>query len=106
VQLEFVITQHVRDEQLMKNQIELLNCGILYRYGGTIRLKVTKFDDLENKIIPFFSKYLIIGVKKKDFEDFCRIVTLMKNKAHLTKEGLNKIREIKAGMNKEIKSYN
>jgi hypothetical protein len=31
--------------------------------------------------------------------DFCKAAELMRNKAHLTWEGLSKIREIKSGMN-------
>jgi len=34
-----------------------------------------------------------------DFADFCKVAELMKNKAHLTQEGLEEIRQIKAGMN-------
>jgi len=62
---------------------------------------VTKFSDITEKIIPFFHKYSIVGVKALDFADFCLVAELMKNKAHLTLEGLDQIRQIKAGMNNE-----
>ena len=62
--------------------------------------RVTKFIDLTEKIIPFFSKYPILGVKAQDFEDFCLAANLMKEKRHLTEEGLKEIRKIKRGMNK------
>jgi hypothetical protein len=32
--------------------------------------------------------------------DFCKAADLMKNKAHLTKEGLDKIISLKSGMNR------
>jgi hypothetical protein len=51
------------------------------------------------KIIPFFKKYSITGIKSKDFTDFCIIVELMKNKKHLSFEGLEEIRKIKIGTN-------
>ena len=38
-------------------------------------------------------------MKALDFADFCRAAELMKEKKHLTKEGLEEIRQIKAGMN-------
>jgi len=38
------------------------------------------------------------GSKKFVFDDFCKVAKLM-DKAHLTKEGLDQIRKIKAGMN-------
>jgi hypothetical protein len=61
--------------------------------------KVTKFSDIANIIIPFFKKHPIPGVKSKDFNDFCLVAELIKNKEHLTEEGLNRIRKIKTGMN-------
>jgi hypothetical protein len=60
---------------------------------------VTKFSDIADIIIPFFKKHPIPGVKSKDFHDFCLVAELIKNKAHLTEDGLNQIRLIKAGMN-------
>jgi hypothetical protein len=63
-------------------------------------IEVTKFSDLSKKILPFFFKYPIEGVKSKDLFDFCSVAELIKNKAHLTKEGLEAIRKIKKGMNK------
>jgi hypothetical protein len=61
---------------------------------------VTKFEDLTDKVIPFFKKYSVTGVKSKDFLDFCSAAELIKNKAHLTKEGIEEIRKIKSRMNK------
>jgi hypothetical protein len=51
------------------------------------------------KIIPFFEKYPVEGVKGKDFEDFKCGADILKKKAHLTVEGLDQILKIKAGMN-------
>lgn len=59
-----------------------------------------QFGDVLEIIIPFFNKYPIHGAKSKDFQDFCKVAELMKNKAHLTPSGLARIREIKEGMNK------
>ena len=53
-----------------------------------------------NIIIPFFNKFPIIGVKALDFEDWCKVAKLMENKAHLTSEGLEEIKQIKAGTNR------
>ena len=99
VRLEFVLTQHSRDEQLMKSLIKYYDCGNIYKKGEAFDLKVTKIDDIQNKIIPFFKKYPILGVKALDFADFCKVAELMKEKKHLTKEGLEQIMKIKAGMN-------
>ena len=100
VQLEFKLAQHSRDEQLMRSLVDYFDCGNVYFYSEAIDYRIRKFSDLTDKVIPFFQKYPILGVKVKDFEDFCQVAELMQNKAHLTAEGLDQIRKIKAGMNR------
>jgi hypothetical protein len=60
---------------------------------------VRGFNNIDDKIIPFIEEYPVIGVKAKDFEDFKEASILIKSKAHLTKEGLDKILLIKSRMN-------
>jgi hypothetical protein len=61
--------------------------------------RVTKISHLTNQIVPLLKKYGILGEKSKDFDDFCKVLEMVKIKKHLTKEGLDEIRIIKAGMN-------
>jgi hypothetical protein len=49
--------------------------------------------------VPFFKDYPLLGAKSLDFNDWLQAFYLMKNKAHLTEEGLEQIRLIKTGMN-------
>ena len=67
---------------------------------GYTLLQVKNYEDILNKIIPFFNKYLIKGVKYLDYLDWCKGVELINNKNHLTKEGLEQLREIKSRMNR------
>jgi len=60
---------------------------------------VYKFNDVYDKIIPFFQKFPLHGVKSMDCRDFSAIGELIKNKSHITLEGLKKIRSLKSGMN-------
>jgi hypothetical protein len=48
-----------------------------------------------------FHSSINIRLKEKllDFKDFCVVASLMKDKHHFTKEGLEQIKEIKKGMN-------
>ena len=62
--------------------------------------KVTKLDDIINKIITFFQKYPIQGAKAIDLADWCLVADIMKKKGRLTQEDLDKIKQIKAGMNR------
>lgn len=96
----FKLSQHCRDEQLMQSLIEYFDCGKIYKDRDAISFHVVKFYDLSHKIIPFFKKYPIEGIKYWDFLDFVKVAELMENKAHLTEEGLREIRTIKAGMNR------
>ena len=76
-----VVEVYIRIEKLLSIEYTNFPITILYSYS-------------------FFDKYPLLGVKSKDFSDFCIMANLIKDKAHLTQEGLNKIRQIKAGMNK------
>lgn len=101
IHLKFQITQHSRDTGLLKSFIGVLECGYYNKSSGYDHgiFAVTKFEDIINKIIPFFDGYPLIGAKRQDFLDFCKVAELMKGKAHLTPEGLEEIFRIKAGMN-------
>ena len=84
----------------MRSLIELLKTGEIYRRGDAFYFTVSKFQDINDKIIPFFLKYSIHGVKALYFKDFCLVASMMKDKKHFTKEGLDNIKKIKAGMNR------
>lgn len=99
IQLEFNISQHKRDEQLLASIVKFLGCGNTYTRGNICRFRVTNLTDITIKIIPFFNVNFILGEKLKDFEDFCKVAQIMKDKNHLTQKGLDQIREIKARMN-------
>jgi hypothetical protein len=74
--------------------------GKIYKIGETaVDFQVTKITDIIEKIIPFYDKYPIIGEKAKDFEDFKRVARMIQSGEHLTLNGLEQIRQIKARMN-------
>lgn len=101
VQILFQLAQHIRDEQLLKNLSNFFNCG---KYIKTPNqewgyYQCTKFLDNYEIIKPFFEKYPIKGIKLKDFEDWSKVSDMIKNKEHLTSDGVSKIIKIKSGMN-------
>jgi len=102
VGLVFKITQHTRDTELLKEFVNYFNCG---RYSLSSPeagdYVVTKFHDIYTKIIPFFNKYTLKGSKFLDFYDLNRAAELIMNKAHLTSEGFEAIKQIKSGTNKQ-----
>ena len=97
--LLFELSQHARDEQLMKSLIEYFDCGIVVKNKEAFLYRVQKFEDIYDKIIPFFSLNRIQGVKFFDYSDWCKAAELINKKAHLTEEGLYQLHKIKAGMN-------
>ena len=99
VNLRIMISQHARDELLLCSLINYINCGKLYKNNNSFNLTVRKFADIETKIIPFFIKYPILGNKFLDFQDFCKVSKLVKEKKHLQIDGFKKISLIKSGMN-------
>ena len=83
----------------MKTLIKYLDCGHYYSDRKAGVFVVERFSDITTKIIPFLEKYPILGVKALDYADFTKIVEIMKVGGHLTKDGLDQIKEIKARMN-------
>jgi hypothetical protein len=83
----------------MESIVKYLNCGIISHRKGVVDFHVHKVSQITENIIPFFTKYPVLGVKKENFDDFCKVAELIKVKAHLTEAGLEQIRKIKDGMN-------
>jgi len=116
VQLRFGIGLHIRELDVIKGLAAYLNLlyplasksdevsNIKYKNITTsskvINFQITKFSDIVNIIIPFFDKYPIQGQKALDFEDFKKVVEIMKTNDHLTVKGYEKIVKIKEGMNR------
>lgn len=102
VWLRFSIAQDSRDILLLKSLVEFFNCGYVSQYQNrkVCEFIVTKINDINTYIIPFFDKYKIEGSKYKDYVNFKEAAILIKNKEHLTEKGLNKIIELKKYMNK------
>ena len=84
----------------MKILIKYFDCGLIVKDRESIKYRVEKFSDNYDKIIPFFSRNRIWGIKFLDYLDWCQVADIIKEKGHLTIEGLNKIRQLKQGMNR------
>lgn len=100
--LNFNIVQHKRDLELLEQISLTLNCGNVYvtKNSDKAEYKVQNFTDIYTKVIPFFKKYPLYGEKLLNFNDFCLAADIIKNKEHLTEEGVIKILDIKKGMNR------
>lgn len=72
----------------------------LHTTDTTAHLEISRFAEIVDKIIPFFDKYPILGIKALDYSDFKEVVSIVKDKRHITLDGYNKIIAIKEGMNR------
>lgn len=102
VELRFRISQDTRDAELMRSLVSYLGCGKypIVPNKQVESFSVSRFRDITDKIIPFFDKYQLHGVKALDFADFRKVAEIMKVKGHLTKKGLEEICKIEAGINR------
>ena len=93
------------DLKLMELLTKYLSAGKLHKNSREpfVTLTIHKFTEIKEIIIPFFEQNPLYGVKHLDYLDFCKIVKLMVEKKHLTLEGLDQIRKIKSGMNRDRK---
>ena len=88
VQLSFQLSQHTRDIELIDSIKEYLDCGqtTVYDNHNYIRYTVSNISDIMEKVLPFFEKYLIVGVKSQDYEDFKQVVLMVKDKKPWTSD--------------------
>lgn len=103
ISLRFSLTQHIKDEILLKNIVTYLNCGRYYKSPkrNEGQFLITVFSDINDKLIPFLNEYLLLGIKKEDYLDFVQIAKLIESKTHLTNEGLERIKLIQSNMNRK-----
>lgn len=96
LQLVFKITQHTRDLKLMEKIKEFLGCGrVEVRSTSGCDYTLTSSFDILFKKLNF---NLLLGLKLLDYNDFYKVYLLKKDKKHLTKKGLDVIKNIKMEM--------
>jgi DNA-directed RNA polymerase sigma subunit (sigma70/sigma32) len=61
---------------------------------------VNNLNAIQGNVIPFFKRFGFLSAKKKkDFQIFQQIVSMMNIEEHLTKEGIKKILKLRNEMN-------
>ena len=103
---EIRVVQNLRDRVLLTRLKNHFDCGVVRRnssvYRHTLQWSVRKKIELL-KLIKHFKEYPLQSKKKKDFEKFCEVISLLDS--GLTPEKLELIKKIKITMNKGAK-YN
>jgi len=108
---EFQIQLHKRDLNLLLQLQDFFGTGSISisKTRHSVSYSVKSIKNITTIIIPHFLKYKLLTQKAADFILFNEIVRLINTKAHLTKEGLHQIINIKAslnlGLSENLKSY-
>ena len=105
IRLGFCIEVKESDKEILEGIQQELGCGNIYsldfgRYKGYeekkwhkhVKYRVSNFQDIWNKIVPFFNKYPLYGTKQKVFEIYREIARRIYERQHITYEGLEQIK--------------
>jgi hypothetical protein len=90
---------HIKD-LLLKLQQYLGGIGTIHKYTkqNKVIYSIDSNKDLQ-KLLIHFNKYPLISQKAADLYLFKQVIELIKNKTHLTEQGLINIINIKSSMN-------
>jgi len=109
VHFVFQITLHVEDVSVLYTIREKLGIGVVTIQGKTCSFRVRSFQVIVDNLIPIFDKYPLLTHKQLNFRDWKKAVLLklenQKTTSSLSKETLEKINEIKNGMNSFRTNY-
>ena len=98
---EFTVVQHERDVQLLHALKAFFGCGVVRRnHAERLAFRVRRVEHLNDNVIPFFEKHPLKSKKHLDFLKFRDVLRLMQEGAHLTTDGIAKIRVIASRMNR------
>ena len=107
---EFVVTQGAKSLSALQEIQQYFGCGKIYenrRYDNhresMYRYVVRSFNDLTTVIIPFFRRLPLRTAKQNDFQKFCEVIELMKERKHINPDGVGTIRLIINQMNRRAK---
>jgi hypothetical protein len=107
VRPEFVVTQGERSIAALELLQQFFGCGAIYRNSrrddhreDVFRWCVRRRRDLEKRIVPFLQEVPLRTAKAEDLDRFCQVLALMREEAHLRRDGVAEIARIVEQMNR------
>ncbi len=98
---EFTVVQHRRDVKVLYALKAYFDCGVVrVNHGDRMAYRVRSISHLAERICPFFMKHSLKTSKSVDFLKFRDVVLLCQAGEHLKEEGLAKIQQIAAQINR------
>lgn len=108
----FEIELRADDQNILERIQQSFGCGSVYhlaykRYDWYphAKYKVSSINDLFEIIVPFFEQHMLQAKKKEVFSLFCKAVSVVKAKRHLTDQGFQEILEIRERMREFSKKH-
>jgi hypothetical protein len=106
VEPKFYLKLIEKDKEILNQLKNYFGCGSVYfqkdsrpNHQNCYRYEVYNRNDLRSIIIPFFKKNkLKFPSKKRDFNFFCKMFSLIDKGFHLKESGLKKLFELKQQM--------
>jgi hypothetical protein len=106
VEPKFYLKLIEKDKEILEGLKKFFGCGSVYfqkddrpNHQNCYRYEVYNRDDLRKIIIPFFKNHILkFPSKRKDFEIFCKMFSMIDRKEHLKETGLRKLFELKQRM--------
>lgn len=103
---EFTVVQHEKDVKVLHALKAYFDCGVVRvnrKDKTSIRMayRVRNVQHLLDIISPFFMEHQFKTQKNVEFRKFRKVLLLMEQGKHLTKQGLEEIRGIVSQMNRK-----
>lgn len=108
----FCIECRQSDREVLEAVKKVIGCGNLYqldfgRYRGYeqknwqphVKFRVSNFQDISEKVVPFFEKYPLFGTKQKSFKVFSEIVKRIEKGEHLKEDSLEQLKLLVKSLN-------
>ena len=98
---EFRVVQHQRDEEVLYRIRNYFGFGKVTRNNGDRKeFRVRGVKNLR-KLIEFFKEHPLQTSKRRNFDLFEEVLSMMEEKEHLRREGLDRIARIISKMNRK-----
>ena len=100
---EFRIVQHQRDKELLEKIRNFFGYGaVTLNHGNVMELRIRGLENL-NRLVSFFKENPLKSKKQSSFEIFAEIISMMNEKKHLSKSGVQQICNLAEKMNRQLK---
>ena len=97
----FSVAQNEDRAEVLGLMKDYFKCGFIRRNtnDNTLKYETRNLNALLTRIIPHFKKYPLLSAKQRDFEIFEIVCQKMKERKHLTKDGIVEIMDLVSVMN-------